>query len=115
MRTNEERVAAVKSRAARLERKKRLRQKRLMALACACACASLAVIVGVALALPHLQTRWRGAAYQTTASIFADSAAAGYVLIALLAFTLGMCVTVLCFRLRVFHEESEEDSDDRTL
>ena len=37
------------------------------------------------------------------------------VLIALLAFALGVCVTVLCFRLRVFHEESEEDSDDRTL
>lgn len=113
MRTNEERVAAVKSRAARLERKKRLRQKRLLALACACA--SLAVIVGAALAMPQLQTRWRGATYQTTASIFADSAAAGYVLIALLAFALGVCVTVLCFRLRVFHEENEEDSDDRTL
>lgn len=96
MRTNEERVVAVKSRAARLERKKRLRQKRL-------------------LAMPHLQTRWRGAAYQMAASIFADSAAAGYVLIALLPFALGVCVTVLCFRLRVFHEESEEDSDDRTL
>ena len=113
MRTNEERVAAVKSRAARLERKKRLRQKRLMALACACA--SLAVIVGVALALPHLQTRWRGAAYQMAASIFADSAAAGYVLIGLLAFTLGVCVTMLCYRLRVFHDRPEEDSDDRTL
>lgn len=113
MRTNEERVAAVKSRAARLERKNRLRQKRLLALACVCA--SLAVIVGVALALPQLEMHWRGAAYQTTASIFVDSAAAGYVLIALLAFALGVCVTVLCFRLRVFHEESEEDSDDRTL
>lgn len=111
MRTNEERVAAVKSRAAQLERQKRQRQKRLLALACA----SLAVIVGATLALPHLQTSWRGAAYQTTASIFADSAAAGYVLIALLAFALGVCVTVLCFRLRVFHEENEEDSDDRTL
>ena len=43
MRTNEERVAAVKQRAAQLERQKRLRQKRLLALACACA--SLAVIV----------------------------------------------------------------------
>ncbi len=113
MRTNEERVAAVKSRAAQLECQKRLRQKRLLALACACA--SLAVIVGAALALPHLQTNWRGAAYQTTASIFADSAVCGYVLIALLAFALGVCVTVLCYRLRVFHEESEEDSDDRTL
>lgn len=113
MRTNEERVAAVKQRAAQLERQKRLRRKRLLALVCACA--SLAVIVGAALALPHLQTRWRGAAYQMAASIFADSAAAGYVLIALLAFALGVCVTVLCYRLRVFHEESEGDSDDRTL
>ena len=113
MRTNEERIAAVKSRAAQLERQKRQRQKRLLAFACACA--SLAVIVGAALALPHLQTSWRGAAYQTTASIFADSAVCGYVRIALLAFALGVCVTVLCYRLRVFHEESEEDSDDRTL
>ena len=112
MRTNEERVAAVKSRAAQLERQKRLRQKRLLALACACA--SLAVIVGAALALPHLQTRWRGAAYQTTASIFADSAAAGYVLIALLAIALGVCVTVLCVRLHELErdEGSEEERGD---
>lgn len=113
MRTNEERVAAVKQRAAQLERQKRQRQKRLLAFACACA--SLAVIVGAALAMPQLQTRWPRCNVSDDRQHFRRQRAAGYVLIALLAFALGVCVTVLCFRLRVFHEENEEDSDDRTL
>ena len=40
-------------------------------------------------------------------------AAAGYVVIGAIAFTLGVCVTVLCFKLRAGAGRDAEDRDDR--
>ena len=48
--------------------------------------------------------------FETAASIFHGGAALGYIVIGLLAFLLGVCVTVLCFRLR---QMSREDGQDR--
>ena len=42
--------------------------------------------------------------------MYGGSAALGYIVIGLLAFLLGVCVTVLCFRLR---QMSREDGQDR--
>ena len=38
--------------------------------------------------------------FETAASMYGGGAALGYIVIGLLAFLLGVCVTVLCFRLR---------------
>ena len=40
-----------------------------------------------------------------------SSAAAGYIIIGLLAFVLGVCVTVLCFGLKAFQKKDEETGD----
>ena len=48
--------------------------------------------------------------FETAASMYGGSAALGYIVIGLLAFLLGVCVTVLCFRLR---QMSREDGQDR--
>ena len=50
MRSNEERVAAVRRRVAQIERQKRHRKNRIIALAAVAAC--LVVIVGASFALP---------------------------------------------------------------
>ena len=52
MRSTEERVAAVKRRAAQIERQKRLRRNRIAVLSSVAAC--LAVIVGVSFAMPGI-------------------------------------------------------------
>ena len=112
MRSNEERVAAVKRRVAQIERQKRQWRNRIAALASVAAC--LAVIVGISFAMPGIvERRIVGdyAGYETAASIFSDSAAVGYIIIGLLAFVLGVCVTVLCFKLRKFRKKDEETED----
>ena len=112
MRSNEERVAAVKRRVAKIERQKQQRRNRIAALSSVAAC--LAVIVGVSFAMPGISEKLTVgdyAGYETAASIFSGSAAAGYIIIGLLAFVLGVCVTVLCFQLKAFRKKDEETGD----
>lgn len=110
MRSNIERVEAVRRRAREL---RRLRARRLSRIAAAGgSLASLAVIVALAFALPaaDFSAAIEGAA--GAGGIFA-SAAAGYIIVGVLAFALGAAVTVLCFKLRSAGGRGGEDRDDR--
>lgn len=104
MRTTEERVSAARRRAKELARRRR---SRIAVFAGAAAC--LAMILSLALAMPSITARFSGAAYGggMTASMFSGDSL-GYLLVGLLAFALGVCVTVLCIRLRRY----ERDADD---
>ena len=64
----------------------------------------------LALAMPSITARFSGADYGggMTASIFSGGSL-GYLVVGLLAFALGVCVTILCLRLRSY----EQDEDDR--
>ena len=112
MRSLEERVAETKRRIAKIEREKRLRRDKITMFSAAAAC--LALLIGASLAMPgiaaHIQTGdYSG--FETTASIFHSGAALGYIVIGLLAFLLGVCVTVLCFRLRQMNREDGQDRE----
>ena len=106
MRSHEERVAAVKQRVAQIERQKRQRRNRLLALSAA---ACLAVIVGVSFAMPGISEKLVAGNY--TEYETAASAVAGYIIIGLLAFVLGVCVTILCFKLKAFQKKDKETGD----
>ena len=115
MRSNEERIAEVKRRIAEKEYKKRLRREWSAAVCCVAAC--LAVIAGVSLSMPDIVSRIEmGTAsnFETAATILGGSAALGYIVVGLLAFVLGVCVTVLCFRIRQLdkEEQTEEQKGD---
>ena len=104
MRSNEERIAEVKRRIAEKEYKKRLRREWAAAICCVAAC--LAVIAGVSLSMPDIVSRIEmGTAsnFETTATILGGR----YIVVGLLAFVLGVCVTVLCFRIRRLNEEEQ--------
>lgn len=108
MRSNEERVATVKRLAAEIERRKKLRQAKIMAMVAVAA--SLGLIIGASCAMPSIVKQMVGAgdysSYDMAASMFSDMAF-GYVVIALLAFVLGVCVTILCYRIRrIYREDS---------
>ena len=112
MRSHEERVAETKRRIAKIEREKRLRRDKITMISAAAAC--LALLIGACLAMPgiaaHIQTgNYSG--FETAASIFHSGAALGYIVIGLLAFLLGVCVTVLCFRLRQMNREDTQDGE----
>ena len=71
-------------------------------------------IPGASLAMPGIAARIQTGDYsgfETAASIFHGGAALGYIVIGLLAFLLGVCVTVLCFRLRQMNREDGQDKE----
>ena len=111
MRSHEERVAETKRRIAKMEREKQRRNTITMASAVA---ACLVLLIGASLAMPGIAARIQTGDYsgfETAASIFHGGAALGYIVIGLLAFLLGVCVTVLCFRLRQMNREDTQDGE----
>lgn len=108
MRSYEERIAEVKRRIVEKERQKRLRQGRIAAGFGVAAC--LAVIVGISLSMPDIVNRMEFGApsgFETAATMLGGSAVLGYIVIGLLAFVLGVCVTIVCFRIRLLDKEEE--------
>lgn len=107
MRTNEEMLSAVHGRASEMRRARSRRRTVLMG-GGAAACA-VALIALMALAMPSLQDSLvpgsDGAAMQ--ASILADSGALGYAVVGIVAFLLGVAVTVFCVLLRKQGDSAE--------
>lgn len=110
MLSHEERIAEVKRRTAEKERQKRLRRRWIAAVSGVAAC--LAVIVGVSLSMPGIVEQIEPgtfSGFETAATMLGGSAALGYIVIGLLAFVLGVCVTILCFRVRLLNREEQPD------
>ena len=115
MRSHEERVAETKRRIAKIKREKRLRRNTITMASAVAAC--LALLIGASLAMPGIAASIQTGDYsgfETAASMYGGGAALGYIVIGLLAFLLGVCVTVLCFRLRQMNREDgqNEESED---
>ena len=115
MRSHEERVAETKRRIAQIEREKRLRRNTITMASAVAAC--LVLLIGASLAMPGMAAKIQTGDYsgfETAASMYGGGAALGYIVIGLLAFLLGVCVTVLCFRLRQMNREDgqNEESED---
>lgn len=111
MRSHEERVAETKRRIAKMEREKRRRRNTVTMASAVAAC--LVLLIGASFAMPGIAAKIQTGDYsgfETAASMYGGGAALGYIVIGLLAFLLGVCVTVLCFRLR---QMSREDGQDR--
>ena len=116
MRSHEERVAETKRRIAKIEREKRLRRDKITMISAAAAC--LALLIGASLAMPGIAAKIQTGDYygfETAASIFHGGAALGYIVIGLLAFLLGVCVTVLCFRLRQMSREDGQNEESEGI
>ena len=112
MRSHEERVAETKRRIAKMEREKRRRRNTVTMASAVAAC--LVLLIGASLAMPGIAAKIQAGDYsgfETAASIFHSGAALGYIVIGLLAFLLGVCVTVLCFRIRQLSRENAQDKE----
>ena len=112
MRSHEERVTETKRRITKIERENRLRRNTLTMASAVAAC--LALLIGASLAMPGIAAKIQAGDYsgfETSASMYGGGAALGYIVIGLLAFLLGVCVTVLCFRLRQISREDGQDKE----
>ncbi len=116
MRSHEERVAETKRRIAKIEREKRLRRNTVTMASAVAAC--LALLIGASLAMPGIAASIQTEDYsgfETAASMYGGGAALGYIVIGLLAFLLGVCVTVLCFRLRQMNREDNQNKESEGI
>ena len=116
MRSHEERVAETKRRIAARQQEKRLRRNTITMASAVAAC--LALLIGASLAMPGIAASIQTGNYsglETAASIFHGGAALGYIVIGLLAFLLGVCVTVLCFRLRQMSREDDQNKESEGI
>ena len=116
MRSHEERVAETKRRIAKIEREKRLRRDKITMISAVAAC--FALLIGASYAMPGIAASIQTGNYsgfETSASMYGGGAVLGYIVIGLLAFLLGVCVTVLCFRLRQMSREDEQDRESEGI
>ena len=116
MRSLEERVVETKRRIAARQREKRRRRNTITMVSAVAAC--LALLIGASLAMPGIAASIQTGDYsgfETAASIFHSGAALGYIIIGLLAFLLGVCVTVLCFRLRQMNREDDQNKESEGI
>ncbi len=116
MRSHEERITETKRRIAARQREKRLRRDKITMVSAAAAC--LVLLVGVCLAMPGIAARAQAgdyAGFETAASMYGGGAALGYIVIGLLAFLLGVCVTILCFRLHQMNREDGQNEESEGI
>ena len=116
MRSLEERVTETKRRIAARPREKRRRRNTITMVSAVAAC--LVLLIGASLAMPGIAANIQTGDYsgfETAASIFHSGAALGYIIIGLLAFLLGVCVTVLCFRLRQMNREDDQNNESEGI
>lgn len=119
MRTTEERIRLVRKRTAQLKKEKREKRQRLATALSAAACLALIVSIGVWMSsVMSGQTSEGNAALHVSgaASLFSSNAVLSYIIMGILAFFLGVCVTILLYRLRFREErrrqEKQEDPDN---
>ena len=88
------------------------RRRRAIVVSATAAVVALVAVVVFAATMPARMASHAGEAIHAGpgpyASILSSSGSLGYVVVAILAFVLGACVTVLCFRLR----EKDGEKDD---
>ena len=109
MRTSEERIQELHHRMDTLAEMKERRNDRIRN--AAIVLAALVITVAMALMIANAPVLDPGEIGESAAaSIFADHSALGYVVIALLAFCLGVLATIFCFRLKKHREEKRDDA-----
>ena len=109
MRTNEERIAAMHARARELEKERRSR--RVIAAGAVGSVLSFAAVIVLALLMPGMMEKVlpMSEAEGLSASIFAGSSILGFLVIGIVAFLLGISVTVFCYRLKKWQEEKDRE------
>ncbi len=114
MRSHEERIAEVKRRIVEKERQKGRQRRQIAAVLGVAAC--LAVIVGASFAMPGISEQimqGTSSGLETAGTILGGGTVPGYIIIGLLAFLLGVCVTILCFRIRRLDKEEQAEEDQK--
>ena len=109
MRTNEERIAALHGRASQLKQERRNQQFAAICAVSGAVC--LGFLSGMAVLMRGFSVNnfLDGASDAMNASIFSESSSLTYIVIAILAFLLGITVTVFCYRMKKWLDEKDRE------
>ena len=107
MRTDEERIAAMHARATELNKQYRARKVRVMQ--CIGAAVSVAATIMLAVFMPKITEYNADPVSGSSASVLNNSGDLGYVVIAIIAFLLGVAGTMFCYRLREWKERKDNE------
>lgn len=107
MRTSEARIEELHRRMDALKKERIRRRYMLQCSAAGIACLAIVIVMAFVIAGTAVQSSGAGPG-GFSASIFADHATLRYVIVALLAFCLGVLVVIFCFRLRKHMEEKDD-------
>lgn len=110
MRTNEERIAAMHSRAAELKKERARLHVRLSGAVSMFSCLLLVILLAAWMPGTMAGVAQEVSAAGMSGSMFSSQGALGYVVIAIIAFLLGVSVTVFCFRLRQFGDFRDDEA-----
>lgn len=116
MRTNEERAGLVHKRAAEIKRERQKKKQRALDMSFIAAC--LILVVGIGSFMPGLAAGIPGGEVHHAsgaASLVGSHAALGYILMGLMAFLLGVFVTVLLYRLHRRNERKQQENSNDEL
>ena len=116
MRTNEERAGLIHKRTVELQKEQKKRKQRASDTICIAAC--LILIVGIGSFMPGLTAGIPGGEVHHAsgaASLVGSHAALGYILMGLMAFLLGVCVTMLLYRLHRRNERKQRENSNDEL
>ena len=116
MRTNEERAGLIQKRTAEIKRERQKKKQRALDTVCIAAC--LILVVGIGSFMPGLSVDIVGGEVHHVsgaASLVASHGALGYILMGLMAFLLGVCVTVILYRLHRNNERKQQENANDEL
>ena len=116
MRTDEERAGLIHKRTAEIKRERQKTKQRTLNLICIAAC--LILVVGIGSFMPGWAVGIPGGEVHHAsgaASLVGSHAALSYILMGILAFLLGVCVTVLLYRLHRRNERKQRENSDDEL
>lgn len=107
MRSTKERAAAVSRRVKEIRRQKQLRRERIIGVSAVAA--GFSIVLGFSFAFPSLMARLPCGDYSyfgAAGSILDGGSGFGFVIVGLVSFLLGVCVTILCNRIHLKSEKN---------
>ena len=106
MRNTDEQLQEIMRRAEIVREKRSMRRRLYASTLASCVCAVL--LIAVCFCLPQLTVLPESSAMQHYGSLLLAAPYTGYVVVGVLAFALGVCVTLLCIHRKALKQKEQE-------
>lgn len=106
MRSTDEQLQEIMRRAEIVKEKRSIRKRLHASVLASCAC--VALLIAVCLCLPRLTFMTESTGMQQYGSLLLAAPYTGYVVVGVIAFALGVCVTLLCIHWKALKQKEQD-------